>query len=435
MLVVKFGGTSVADSSALSATADVIRRYTREPNGVIVVLSATAGTTTALLEITRMAGSGEDHRPILERLVSRHHDLARELTGSSECIDELCHNCVQYAEAVALLGEWDEVTLNGMAAFGELMSSAILREMLCTSFPTSLVDARELIVTTEHGTGVDYAATEEACRAHLTPMLETGRIIVTQGFIARDAHGRTTTLGRGGSDFSAAIIGASLNAREILIYTDVSGVYSADPRIVPDASPLPSITFDQMKEMASYGAKVLHPETITPAVRASIPVRVLNTFFPDDEGTCVTSSTGEVSAASAVAILRSVELISGTPDVADRLQAQQKIQHHILLSQRSLQSSMTAVHCADDTVSRELEVALLEQKHQRHAVSMIVVTCCGADTPAVAHTFSAALAAHVRTAWLIPMSSTCIAAIVDRGDADTCMRALHAAVTHRPDQA
>lgn len=433
MLVVKFGGTSVADASALSATMNVIRRYAAEPDGVIVVLSATAGTTSDLLEIARMAGSGEDYRPILERLIARHRVLACSLVGSSSCIDALCDQCLQYAQAVALLGEWNQVTLDGMAAFGELMSSAILHAMLSSSMHASLVDARDMIFT--GGAGVDFSATDGACRELLCPMLRAGQIIVTQGFIARDAQGRTSTLGRGGSDYSAAIIGAAAGAREILIYTDVSGVYSADPRIVPDASPLPSITFEQMQEMASYGAKVLHPETITPAVRASIPVRVLNTFSPDDQGTCVTSSTGEISDACAVAILRRVELVSGAPDVADHLLMQESLRRHVVLSQRNLQRSLTAINCAEESLTSELEISLLDLDHQRRAVSMIAVTGCQADNPDVARMLSSALAAHVRTAWLIPISRTCITAIVDPPESEACMRALHAAVTRQPDQA
>ena len=436
MLVVKFGGTSVADASAFSAVADIIRRCTHEPDGVIVVLSATAGTTSGLLEIARMAGSGEEHRPMLGKLLDRHRDLAVELIGSNECVSALCDQCVQYAEAVAMLGEWNHVTLNGMAAFGELLSSSILHAMLCANrTPSTLVDARDLIATTEdaRGAAVDFETTDRICPAHLRPLLQTGRTIVTQGFIARDDQGRTTTLGRGGSDYSAAIIGAAMGAREILIYTDVSGVYSADPRIVPDASPLTSITFEQMQEMASYGAKVLHPETITPAVRASIPVRVLNTFSPDDEGTCVTSSTGESLDAHAVSVLRSVELITGDPTVTDHLLMQESLRRHVVLSQRNLQRSMTAVLCADDMAVGELEIALLEQDHQREAVSMIVVTGCRASNPDVVRVLSSALAVHVRTARLIPMSPTSIAAIVEREDADTCMRAIHAAVTRRPD--
>lgn len=435
MLVVKFGGTSVASASAITAVADIIQQYTREPEGVVVVLSATSGTTSDLLEIARMAGSGEEYKPMLERLLNRHRDLALELVGSSECIKTLCDQCVQYADAVALLGEWNQITLDGMACFGELLSSSILHAMLGGSVTTTLVDARNLIVTTEsaHGATVDFETTDKACREHLLPQMQSGRITITQGFIARDGQGRTTTLGRGGSDYSAAIIGAAVGAREILIYTDVSGVYSADPRIVPEAHPLRSMTFERMQELASYGAKVLHPETITPAVRASIPVRVLNTFSPDDEGTCVTSSTGDSLDARAVSVLRSVELITGDPTVTDHLLMQESLRRHVVLSQRNLQRSMTAVLCADDMAVGELEIALLEHDHQREAVSMIVVTGCQASNPDVVRVLSSALAVHVRTARLIPMSPTCIAAIVDRHHADQCMRALHAAVTRQQD--
>ncbi|MBU3678478.1 MAG: aspartate kinase [Candidatus Kapabacteria bacterium] len=435
MLVLKFGGTSVATADALRAVASIIDDRRAEIGGVIVVLSATAGTTTQLLDVTRQAGSGESYRTALDDLLDRHRRIATELLGSAACIENLCDACSEYADAIASLGEWNTATLDGMAAFGELFSSTILQCLLAQRGASStLVDARELIVTEVDTPTVDTEATTKKCLERLTPLLQTGNAIVTQGFIAADADGRTVTLGRGGSDYSAAIIGASVAAREILIYTDVSGVYSADPRVVRDARPLPSISFEQMKEMAQYGAKVLHPETITPAVRASIPVRVLNTFSPGDEGTCVTSTATTTSDSCAVSILRSVTLITGDAELSDHIRAQRALRPHIVMSHGTFHRSMTAVLCSDEMVSRHVEIALLHHKHQQRRASMVMVTGCEAERAHTARLIAAELETMTGRALILPMSASCIAAVVDPHDADHCARVLHAAVTRRPDQ-
>ncbi len=435
MLVLKFGGTSVATADALRAVASIIDDRRGEIDGIIVVLSATSGTTTQLLDITRWAGSGEPYHSSLDALLDRHRSIATELIGSAACIDELCAACTDYANAVALLGEWNTATLDGMAVYGELLSSTILHCFIAQrGAPTTLIDARELIVTDSGAPAVDSQATEQRCTDLLAPFRQTGHVIVTQGFIAADHQGRTVTLGRGGSDYSAAIIGASVAAREILIYTDVSGVYSADPRVVRDARPLPSITFEQMKEMALYGAKVLHPETITPAVGASIPVRVLNTFSPSDEGTCVTDDVAAITDACAVSVLRNVTLIMGDAELSPHLWAQRSLSPHIVMSHGTLNWSMSAVLCTEEMHARHLQIALLDLEYQQRTVSLVMITGCEADTAQTARMISAELETLNGRAWIMPMSASCIAAIVDPEDADDCARALHAVVTRQPDQ-
>lgn len=436
MLVLKFGGTSVATADALRDAASIVcdRRHD-ETGGVVVVLSATSGTTSQLLEITRQAGSGEPYRSALDSLLNRHRDIAAELLGSTECIECICTACSDYADAVASLGEWNTATLDGMAAFGELFSSTMLHHFLVQNgTASSLVDARALIVTGSEAHAVDTDATAQMCTDVLTPLLQTGHVVVTQGFIAADHEGRTVTLGRGGSDYSAAIIGASVKAREIHIYTDVSGVYSADPRVVRDARPIPSISFEQMKEMAMYGAKVLHPETITPAVRAAIPVRVLNTFSPSDEGTCVTAEAVTSTGSCAVSLLRNVTLLTGDAELSAHLRAQRSLRRNIVLSHGALHWSMTAVLISDEMISGHVEIAVLDHEHQQRMASMVIVTGCEADNAHTARTIAAELEKVGGRAWVMPMSASCIAAIVDPQDADDCARALHGAVTRRPDQ-
>lgn len=436
MLVLKFGGTSVATADALRAVASIIDDRRGETDGIIVVLSATSGTTTQLLDITRQAGSGESYRSALDDLLNRHRSIATELLGSATFIEELCDACLDYADAVASLGEWNTATLDGMAAFGELFSSTVLHHFLIQSgMVSSLIDARALIVHDSDAHTVDREATALRCTDRLSPVLQAGNVIVTQGFIASDHQGRTVTLGRGGSDYSAAIIGASIKAREILIYTDVSGVYSADPRIVRDARPLPSIPFEQMKEMALYGAKVLHPETITPAVQAGIPVRVLNTFSPSDEGTYLTAATVTSTDSCAVSLLRNVTIITGDAELANHLRAQSSLRKHIVLSHGTFHWSMTAVLISDEMINRQLEIAVLNHEHTKRSASMVIVTGCEADTAHTARMISAELETLQGRAWIMPMSDSCIAAIVDPEGADDCARALHAVVTRRPDQA
>ncbi len=298
MIVVKFGGTSVGDAEAIARTAAIVRgRLARRP---VVVVSALAGTTNRLLEIAEHAASGQliVALTIVEELRTRHFEAVATLldgyAGRDEVaaetgalFDELAH----LAEALSVLGHLTPRSHDAVAAMGERLSAPIVTAAFeKAGLPATLVDARRVMATSD-----DYGKAEPradeiaiACRAQLAPLIREGRVPVLGGYIGATASGITTTLGRGGSDFSASLIGAAMEAEAIEIWTDVDGMLTADPRVVPDARLIDHIRFDEAAELASFGAKVLHPNTIAPAVKRGIPVFVFNSRRPDGTGTRIT---------------------------------------------------------------------------------------------------------------------------------------------------
>ena len=298
MIVVKFGGTSVGDADAIRRAASIVAsRRDRQP---IVVVSAMAGVTNALLAIAEQSSRGQLIGAIrsVEALRERHMEQAELLLGDTpECaelcsemsamIDELAH----LTEALNTLGDVTPRSLDAIAAYGEQLSSqlAVAAFRKC-GLPADHVDARDVMVTDESFTRAEpnLDAIGEAALRVLAPRARDGRIPVMGGFIGATSRGLTTTLGRGGSDYSAALVGAALQAEAIEIWTDVDGMLTADPRIVEGARLLDRVGFDEASELASFGAKVLHPMTIYPAVRLGIPVLVLNSRRPEGKGTLIT---------------------------------------------------------------------------------------------------------------------------------------------------
>lgn len=298
MIVVKFGGTSVGDADAIRRAASIVAsRRDRQP---IVVVSALAGVTNALLAIAEQSSRGQLIGAIrsVEALRERHMQQAELLLGDSpECaelcsemsamIDELAH----LTEALNTLGDVTPRSLDAIAAYGEQLSSqlAVAAFRKC-GLQAEHVDAREVMVTDESFTRAEpnLDAIAEAALRLLAPVAREGRIPVMGGFIGATPRGLTTTLGRGGSDYTAALIGAALQTEAIEIWTDVDGMLTADPRVVENARLLDRVGFDEASELASFGAKVLHPMTIYPAVRLGIPVLVLNSRRPEGKGTLIT---------------------------------------------------------------------------------------------------------------------------------------------------
>ena len=297
MIVCKFGGTSVQDADAIDRAVSIIRGKTsRQP---IVVVSALGGATNVLLEIAHKAASGEllVALQLIEQLRERHlREAAALLVGSSEAdeiameisagFDELAH----LAEAFRTLGYLTPRSLDTVAAVGELLSSHIVAAAFRhRGIPAVFVDARDVMKTNDFFTRAepDLAEIEKAVHAVLTPIVDRGQIPIMGGFVG-SAPGRvTTTLGRGGSDYSASLVGAAVGAEAIEIWTDVDGMLTADPRVIPGARLIERIRFDEAAELASFGAKVLHPSTIAPAVQCGIPVYVFNSRNPEGHGTMI----------------------------------------------------------------------------------------------------------------------------------------------------
>lgn len=299
MIVLKFGGTSVGDAEAIKRTAGIVRsRFDRKP---IVVVSALAGVTNALLAIGEQSARGHLIGAVrsVEAIRQRHIEQAEKLLGSTdECgeicaeMSALCDELAHLAEALSTLGDATPRSFDLIAAFGEQLSSMLVTAVLAhEGLPTVHVDGRQVMITDEQYMRAEPQpeAIAEASRAHILPHVTAGKIPVMGGFIgSAKGKGTTTTLGRGGGDYSASLVGAAIRAEAIEIWTDVDGMLTADPRVVPEARLIERIGFDEASELASFGAKVLHPNTIAPAVRLGIPVLILNSKRPDGKGTVIT---------------------------------------------------------------------------------------------------------------------------------------------------
>lgn len=292
----KFGGTSVQDPAAINQVAAIVAgRLNRRP---VVVVSAMARVTDDLLSIACLAMEGrrDDAFRNLEEVKDRHLAAVSDLTSGAASKATGHDVAVQFAvleelvRSVATLGELTPRSQDAIVSFGELLSSRIVTDaMKDRGIPAVLVDSRRLVVTDARFTaaGPDMGSTGRRVRDELIPRLEEGSVPIAQGFIGATPDGLTTTLGRGGSDYTAAIIGAGLGAESIEIWTDVDGLMTADPRVVPEARRIRVISFAEAAELSYFGAKVLHPSTVAPAVEKGIPVHVYNTRNPECEGTLI----------------------------------------------------------------------------------------------------------------------------------------------------
>ncbi len=308
MIVMKFGGTSVADAAAIERLIAIVRAARQaaiQPEsldwrGPVVVVSALGGATDRFLKVAADAGAGHSRSAVdsLRELRQRHLDVARVIAASPDRADverfitQEFDELDRLAGALSVLREVTPRWLDAIAATGEILSSRIVAAALTShGLASTWVDARRAIVTGPEHTAAPPLMTETATALATTvdPLLAERRIPVLGGFVGATTDGVTTTLGRGGSDYSAAIVGACLGASEIQIWTDVDGMLTADPRIVRDVQVVPHISFGEASELAYFGAKVLHPATIQPAVAQNIPVRILNSRRPlDARGTLIT---------------------------------------------------------------------------------------------------------------------------------------------------
>ncbi|HEX9081155.1 MAG TPA: lysine-sensitive aspartokinase 3 [Holophagaceae bacterium] len=291
MIVMKFGGSSVADAACMRQVEALVRAAL--PQAPLVVLSAMGKTTNALFEAARAAESGDlpEALEVQRRIMATHRRAAEELfsgavpegldLGLTEHFGEL----ELLLRGVALLRELSPRSMDAIASLGERLSTRIFAERVGAAW----VDARTVLRTDDSfGEALpNPVVLRNLAARHLSPLLGEGRAVVTQGYIGATEDGLTTTLGRGGSDYSAALLGAALGAAEVQIWTDVEGVLTCDPRIVPEALPIPELSFAEAAELAAFGAKVLHPATIQPAVEARIPVTVRHTQRPEGRFTTI----------------------------------------------------------------------------------------------------------------------------------------------------
>jgi len=295
MIVAKFGGTSVADGAAIGRLIGIVR--SRTPDRPVVVVSALARVTDGLLELATMvhAGDGPALDAAIAALVDRHAAAAHEHSGAAQALPAIAEDAAALRRDLgAALGRMlRPAELDALAGRGELWSSRLIAAALeAAGLAATWVDIRPIMVTDDrHGRATPYMqALTDRARECLRPLVDAGRIPVTQGFIGATVGGTPTTLGRGGSDFTAALLGAVLEVERVEIWTDVNGLMTADPRIVPSARTLRAASYEEAAELATFGAKVLHPATAQPLVRSGIPIVVLNSTRPDDPGTTIEPS-------------------------------------------------------------------------------------------------------------------------------------------------
>ena len=295
MQVLKFGGSSVANAANMARVADIVTRAV-DRDRTILVCSAISGFTDALIRTGSLAAArDEGYKAIIDEYQQKHHDIIRQLLPEQrqaqalELCDAVLDSLRGIAHGVYLLGELSEASLDAIQGTGELLSTRIMALLLASAgIAVKWVDSREIIKTFKKDgtTVVDTAASY----ANMAAMLERNPVtslFVLPGFIASDSHGRTTTLGRGGSDYSASLLAVGCGVRRLEIWTDVTGMMTANPRIVPSARTISNISYRAALELSHFGAKVIYPPTIQPVVSEGIPIYVRNTFCPDAPGTLI----------------------------------------------------------------------------------------------------------------------------------------------------
>jgi len=454
----KFGGSSVGTARAMSQVADIVASYVSERP--VVVVSALQGVTDALLGLARDAsrGDGTNIDAPLSRLVLRHEEVLRSVgDGNQAAVLEATRKSFaelgQALKGVAALGELSDRSLDLIVSFGERLSAPIVAAALrARGIAAESVDARNLIETDDRFTSAEvrFSATEEKSRRVLLPVVERGGVPVVTGFIGATADGRTTTIGRGGSDYTAAILGGVLDAKEIWIWKEVDGVMTADPGAVPEARLVSLVTYDEAAEMSFFGAKVLHPKTMIPAIGKSIPIRLRNTFRPEAPGTLI--GRHGPAAGPGVKVITSMKKLAMVTvegkgmmgmagfaarvfDTAGRLRT-----NIVMFTQSSSEQNICLVTDAKDGLAfkRALDEELREEVLSRNVESISVEEGVAAvavvgegmkGTPGVAgRTFSAVAGAGVNILAIAQGSSERnISFIVRESDADAAVRAVHAA--------
>jgi len=460
-LVMKFGGTSVGSTQAIKCATEIVKQAHETWPRLVVVTSAMAGVTNLLLDSAASAAQGDtelytrtahkfftSHDAVIQALIP---DPAQR-SGVQHEINQLIKEFKNLCQAVSVLGETTPRALDAIAALGERMSVRLLAQVMqAQGVPAVYVEATQLIVTDDRYQSAhpDLEATIQLTRQTLEPFLDSGQVPIVTGFIARSRDGITTTLGRGGSDYSAALIGAVLPADDVWIWTDVDGVMTADPRLVPDACTIGELTYREVAELAYFGAKVLHPKTIRPVIEAGIGLRVCNTFNATHPGTRITvdanqNGTGKIKA---VTIIRQQRLITiegrgmlGVPGVAARTfgaVAATGTSVPLITQASSEQSICFAV----PSQVCEQVIASLESVFERELVhrdidrvwatdEVVIVTVVGAgmrNTPGIAGRIFSSLGARGVNVIAIAQGSSevSISLVADAEDAEAAVLTLH----------
>ncbi len=464
-LVMKFGGTSVGTPDAMSRAAQIVKDARAEWPHMVVVTSALSGVTNLLLESAAQSAQGNmhpitqaeqklrvEHERIIDALVKdqgQRAELLKRIEAYVRDFGDLCR-------AIGVLGEASPRALDAVASLGERMSLQVLTGVIASEgIPAEAIESTRLVVTNAHFQNAhpDLEATRECVASRLRPILERGSVAVTTGFIGATPNGVITTLGRGGSDYSAAILAAVLPADDVWIWTDVDGVMTTDPRIVPQARTLPEISYSEIAELAYYGAKVLHPKTIRPIVDAGIGLRICNTFNPSLPGTRLIANSKssrkpvDGPVVKAVTAIRSQRLVTiegrgmlGVPGVAARAfgaVASMGVSVPLITQASSEQSICIAVPSEfasavttelQRAFARELDDNDIDRVWATEDVSIITVVGAGMiHTPGVAGRVFSQLGSKDVNVLAIAQGSSevSISLVVDSSDTEQAVKALH----------
>ena len=452
MIVIKFGGTSVGDAQRVANAIDIVaERRDRNP---IVVVSALAGVTNDLVAASEAAQTCDIDRvnQIIAAVRQRHEDVAMRLVQQKfdffesfiKQLDKQIDQIHTILRGIALLGEITARARDKVMAIGEKLSSVLFAySMMMRALPGEHVDSEEVVITDakfgEANPLMDD--TREAAQRVLTPLIERHLIPVMGGFIGRTRDGATTTLGRGGSDYSAAIIGAAVGAEEIQIWTDVDGMMTCDPRLIPSARVIERISYVEAAELAWFGAKVLHPRTIAPAVAQKIAVRVLNTHNVSSPGTLITEAgdTSEAAGPRAVAVKRGITVVHmtsnkmlGAHGFLARLFA---IFEELELSVDLITTSEVSVSVTIDEDKPELTERLKPVADVQVIKNQCIVAIVGrnlmGDSSVGARIFEA-MRGIPMSMFSLGTSGLNLSIVVDEGDADRAVKAVHAALFEAP---
>jgi aspartate kinase len=464
-LVMKFGGTSVGSVEALASVTQIIRDAKKDWDRVVVVTSAMSGVTDLLLRSASLAAQGktdsfsdaesmlrEKHFAAAEALI-KDQDLCEETKGEINCLIQLL---VDLCRAIAILGEASPRALDAVASLGERMNVRLLAAIVNDAgVKAKAIEATEFVVTNSHFQNAhpDFKITAEKTRECLNPLMDEGIIPITTGFIGATPEGIITTLGRGGSDYSAAIIGKALPADDVWIWTDVDGIMTTDPRIASDARTLSEISYSESAELAYYGAKVLHPKTIRPVIEAGIGLRICNTFNPSHPGTRLIANSksngkpvnGQVI--KAVTAIRKQRLVTiegrgmlGVPGVAARafgavastgtsvpLITQASSEQSICFAVPS-ETAPSVLDALEKTFVHEIEDDDIDRVWSTEDVSIITVVGAGMrHTAGVAGKVFSQLGNNGVNVLAIAQGSSevSISLVVDSADTENAVKALH----------
>ena len=457
--ILKFGGTSVGDASCIRRVIEIVHATSRVSE-VVVVVSAMSGVTNQLVKAASEATNGDVDQvtAIFNRLHDQHHAALEELIPAPQereriahIIDELLAEGTRLCRGTGLLRELTPRVNDAITSLGERLSVPLLAAALKQRGVASEgLEATELIVTdSSYGVADPWLdLTRERCRSRLLPLLDGGVVPVITGFIGATADGVLTTLGRGGSDYSAAILGAALDAHEVVIWTDVDGFLTADPRTVPDACTIAEISYREASELAFFGAKVLHPKTLRPLVQRGIPLWIRNTFAPDRPGTKITpAGAGNGTGVTALTAFADAALITvggpgiaGVPDVLGRsLAITRELRTDVLLiSQSSSENEIclvvpsSAAKLAVEELRREFSQDLAYEKVEHIAVdsTVAIITVVGQKirgmSGVVGRTFCALARANVDTIATAHGASDCkFSFVVAKKDMQSALTAIH----------